>query len=100
MPDPVHISTGYGSSHLPVGAIGNDLGKIPHQGLAAHLERRSAPYVEPLMGWIADDDPLATISSGFRHWAAVPTPSGTDFPMSCRPLRSRARVSSLPRAEK
>jgi ETC complex I subunit-like protein len=29
------------------------------------FERRSAPYVEPLMGWTGDDDPLATVELSF-----------------------------------
>ncbi|MCD9112776.1 NADH dehydrogenase ubiquinone Fe-S protein 4 [Bradyrhizobium japonicum] len=29
------------------------------------FERRSAPYVEPLMGWTGDDDPFATVELSF-----------------------------------
>jgi hypothetical protein len=35
-------------------------GKARTKGWQLVFERRSAPYVEPLMGWTADDDPLAT----------------------------------------
>ena len=35
------------------------------------FERRSAPYVEPLMGWTADDDPLAAIELNFPTLGAA-----------------------------
>jgi hypothetical protein len=40
-------------------------GKARTRGWQLVIERRSAPYVEPLMGWTADDDPLATIELSF-----------------------------------
>jgi hypothetical protein len=35
------------------------------------FERRSAPYVEPLMGWTGDDDPLATVELSFSTLRAA-----------------------------
>ena len=40
-------------------------GKARTKGWQLVFERHSAPYVEPLMGWIADDDQLATIELSF-----------------------------------
>ena len=40
-------------------------GKARTRGWRLVFERRSAPYVEPLMGWTADDDPLATVELSF-----------------------------------
>src|SRR3954471_1056375 len=40
-------------------------GKARTKGWQLVFERRSAPYVEPLMGWTADDDPLATVELSF-----------------------------------
>jgi hypothetical protein len=40
-------------------------GKARTKGWQLLFERRSAPYVEPLMGWTADDDPLATVELSF-----------------------------------
>jgi hypothetical protein len=40
-------------------------GKARTKGWQLVFERRSAPYVEPLMGWTADDDPLTTIELDF-----------------------------------
>jgi hypothetical protein len=95
------ISTGCGSSHLPSGALGNDLGKSPHQRLAARLRAAQRPLCRAADGMDRYDDPLATVELSFPTLlAAVRTPSGRDFPMSCRRPRSRARASSLSRAGK
>ena len=40
-------------------------GKACSRGWRLVFERRSAPYVEPLMGWTADDDPLAAVELVF-----------------------------------
>jgi hypothetical protein len=40
-------------------------GKASTKGWQFVFERRSAPYVEPLMGWTGDDDPLATVELSF-----------------------------------
>lgn len=40
-------------------------GKTRSGGWRLTFERRSAPYVEPLMGWTADDDPLAQVELSF-----------------------------------
>jgi len=40
-------------------------GKARSKGWRLVFERHSAPYVEPLMGWTADDDPLATVELSF-----------------------------------
>jgi ETC complex I subunit conserved region len=40
-------------------------GKAGTKGWRLTFERRSAPYVEPLMGWTGDDDPLATVELSF-----------------------------------
>ncbi|WP_245309421.1 NADH dehydrogenase ubiquinone Fe-S protein 4 [Bradyrhizobium retamae] len=40
-------------------------GKAGTKSWRLTFERRSAPYVEPLMGWTGDDDPLATVELSF-----------------------------------
>ncbi|WP_235983428.1 NADH dehydrogenase ubiquinone Fe-S protein 4 [Bradyrhizobium australiense] len=40
-------------------------GKARTKGWRLTFERRSAPYVEPLIGWTGDDDPLATVELSF-----------------------------------
>lgn len=40
-------------------------GKARSGGWRLIFERRGAPYVEPLMGWTADDDPLAQVELSF-----------------------------------
>lgn len=40
-------------------------GKARSKNWRLIFERRSAPYVEPLMGWTGDDDPLATVELAF-----------------------------------
>lgn len=40
-------------------------GKARTKGWRLTFERRSATYVEPLMGWTGDDDPLATVELSF-----------------------------------
>ncbi|WP_249734797.1 NADH dehydrogenase ubiquinone Fe-S protein 4 [Bradyrhizobium sp. sGM-13] len=40
-------------------------GKAGTEGWRLTFERRSAPYVEPLMGWTGDDDPLAIVELSF-----------------------------------
>ncbi|MCA6117074.1 ETC complex I subunit [Bradyrhizobium sp. WSM 1738] len=40
-------------------------GNSRSKGWRLVFERRSAPYVEPLMGWTGDDDPLATVGLSF-----------------------------------
>src|SRR5215211_3632468 len=40
-------------------------GKARTKGWQLVFERRSAPYIEPLMGWTADDDPLAAVELSF-----------------------------------
>lgn len=40
-------------------------GKARSRGWRLMFERRSAPYVEPLMGWTADDDPLTQVELSF-----------------------------------
>jgi hypothetical protein len=46
-------------------------GKARSKGWRLVFERRSAPYVEPLMGWTADDDPLATVELSFPRLKAA-----------------------------
>jgi hypothetical protein len=46
-------------------------GKARNKGWQLVFERRSAPYVEPLMGWTADDDPLATVELSFPTLGAA-----------------------------
>lgn len=40
-------------------------GKAHSKGWRLVFERRTAPYVEPLMGWTGNDDPLADIELSF-----------------------------------
>ncbi len=35
------------------------------------FERRSAPYLEPLMGWTGDSDPLSTVELSFFNIMAA-----------------------------
>ncbi|WP_354270559.1 NADH dehydrogenase ubiquinone Fe-S protein 4 [Bradyrhizobium japonicum] len=36
-------------------------GRARAQRWTLRFERRSAPYIEPLMGWTGDDDPLSQV---------------------------------------
>src|SRR5436190_17557795 len=40
-------------------------GRTRVQRWTLRFERRSAPYIEPLMGWTGDDDPLAQVELSF-----------------------------------
>jgi ETC complex I subunit conserved region len=40
-------------------------GKACSKGWRLIFDRRSAPYVEPLMGWTGNDDPLAAVELSF-----------------------------------
>jgi hypothetical protein len=76
-------------------------GKARTRGWRLVFERRSAPYVEPLMGWTADDDPLAAVELSFPTLrAAVHYAERQGLPYVVQRSRSRARASSLSRAEK
>ena len=46
-------------------------GKACSKGWRLIFDRRSAPYVEPLMGWTGNDDPLAAVELGFPTLGAA-----------------------------
>ncbi|MET4842565.1 NADH dehydrogenase ubiquinone Fe-S protein 4 [Bradyrhizobium japonicum] len=46
-------------------------GRARAQRWTLRFERRSAPYIEPLMGWTGDDDPLSQVKLSFPSAAAA-----------------------------
>jgi hypothetical protein len=63
------------------------------------FERRTAPFVEPLMGWTAGDDPMVQVELSFRTFGAAvgfAERQGLTYRVDGNPRRSDGRVFGKP----